>query len=100
MAASRLCVVIPSLQRRTRRRRRNCGLNCNDIGSIPVLGFLGKLRTPHVPPNDLAGGEMHRRDGLWVDGVICFCKYDLVLAQTGGVTHPGRVSVCIAGSAW
>jgi hypothetical protein len=41
-------------------------------------------------------GEMHRRGGLWVDGVICFCEYDLVLAQTGGVTHPGRVSVCIA----
>src|ERR1039458_5132694 len=44
----------PSLQRRSRRRRKNCGLNSNDVGSIPVLGFLGKFLAPHIPPDDLA----------------------------------------------
>src|ERR1019366_8546316 len=48
------CLPIPSLERRTRRRRKNCGLNGNDIGSIPVPRLLGKLPTTHIPADDLA----------------------------------------------
>src|SRR3984957_8361412 len=74
VAASRPRVVIRSLQRRTRRRRKNCGLNCNDVGSIPVLGFFGKLRTPHVPPNDIAGilalRIRNENEGRWLDAVL------------------------------
>ncbi len=42
-------------------KAKNCGLNGNDVGSIPVLGFLGKLWARHVPPNDLAGIFTFRR---------------------------------------